>query len=183
MSDTPANQTSPTPESAPRCCNRRRGRRGWVAIFAIAAVGLLGFAAGRSHGAPWPWPGHWGFNQPDAEEITYFVQHRINKALSKVDATPEQHAKIDAIVKGTVSDVLALKKDPGQRREKIVAILKADTIDRAALEEIRAERLAAGETASKRIVQAVADIADVLKPEQRRELLTEWERWHPHPLP
>ncbi len=173
MSQTPPN------EGAPATTCRSHRRRRWVAVLALAVAGMLGFAAGKVHSSPWMH--HWAFNRLDADEITFFVQHRINKALSKVDATQEQRDKIDAIAKATVSDVFALKKDPDARRAKVVAILKADTIDRAALEEIRAERLSAGETASKRIVQAIADAADVLKPEQRRELLADWERWHPLP--
>jgi periplasmic protein CpxP/Spy len=173
MSQTPSDEN--VQPAAATACRRHRGRR-WGALLIIAIVGALGFAAGKVHSSPWMH--HWGFNRIDADEVTYFVQHRIGKALSAVDATQEQRDKIDAIAKAAVNDVFALKKDPEARRAKVLAILKADTIDRAALEEIRAERLNAGETASKRIVQAVADAAEVLKPEQRRELLSEWERWH-----
>ena len=42
-----------------------------------------------------------------------------------------------------------------------------DTIDRAALEQLRAERLADAELISKSLVGALADMAEVLSPEQR----------------
>jgi Spy/CpxP family protein refolding chaperone len=171
-------QTTPNEGAQSRCCLPQRRRR-WVGVLALAVAGFLGFAAGKVYSSPWLH--HWGFGPPDAQEITYFVQHRVDKALSKVNATQEQRDKADAIVKAAVNDVYALKKDPAARRDKVVAILKADTVDRAALEEIRAERLDAAGVASKRIVQAVADIAEVLKPEQRRELLADWERWHQLP--
>lgn len=171
-------QTSPNESTQPGSSRAPRRRR-WLVAVMIGVAGVFGFAAAKVHSAPWLHP--WGLHHLDADEIAFFVQHRINRALSRVDATDEQRGKINAIVKATVNDVLALRKDPAARREKVLAVLKADTIDRSALEEIRAERLSAGEVASKRIVQAVADIAEVLKPEQRRQLLADWERWHPLP--
>ena len=49
--------------------------------------------------------------------------------------------------------------------------LEQPTIDRAALEQIRATELQRAETASSRVVQAIADAAEVLTPEQRIELI------------
>ena len=170
MSETSPNQgAQPGPYRAPR-------RRRWLFAVMIGMAGLFGFAAGKVHSLPWfLWAHHHPF---DAGEITSFVQHRIGHALSRVDATQEQRDKIDAIVKAAIPDVLAMHKDHAARREKALAIFKADTIDRAALEAMRAERLSAGDAASKRIVQAVADAAEVLKPEQRRQLAGKWEQWH-----
>jgi hypothetical protein len=44
-------------------------------------------------------------------------------------------------------------------------------VDRAALEELRRYELQLAETASGRIVTALADVADVLTPEQPGELI------------
>jgi Spy/CpxP family protein refolding chaperone len=46
----------------------------------------------------------------------------------------------------------------------------ADSIDRTALEKLRAERLAEAEMISKNLVGALADVAEVLSPEQRKVL-------------
>ena len=170
-------QASPNegPQSSPGGAPRR-GRR-WLFAALIGVAAVFGFAAGKVHSSPWFH--HWAHHHPfDAEEITFIVQHRIGHALSKVDATQEQRDKIDAIAKAAIDDVMAMRKDPAARHEKVLAILKADTIDRSALEAIRAEQLGVGEAASKRIVQAVADAAEVLQPGQRRQLAQEWERWH-----
>jgi Spy/CpxP family protein refolding chaperone len=63
--------------------------------------------------------------------------------------------------------------------------LTAPTIDRSAIERLRAEQIGLAETASKRIAQALADTADVLSPEQRRKVTDWmalgrpwWARWH-----
>ncbi len=49
-------------------------------------------------------------------------------------------------------------------------LLLADTIDRAVLEQLRAERLADAERISKNLISALADVAEVLSPEQRKLL-------------
>src|SRR5262249_47201901 len=138
------------------------------------------FAAGKVHSAPWwHWAGH--HHHLDAEEINFFVEHRTGRILSKADATPEQREKVLAIVKAAVNDVMAMRQDPAARREKFVGILKADPVDKSALEALRAEQISLADAASKRIVQAIADAASQLKPEQRRQLAEGWEHWHIQP--
>ena len=48
--------------------------------------------------------------------------------------------------------------------------MTAPTVDRTAIERLRAEQIGLAETASKRIAQALADAAEVLSPEQRRKV-------------
>jgi Spy/CpxP family protein refolding chaperone len=62
-------------------------------------------------------------------------------------------------------------------REKMLAaratgreLLIQPTVDRAALEKLRADQIATHDTVSKQLVQAVADAADLLSPEQRRKI-------------
>jgi len=178
----PYSMSEETSNSGPQ--NRPNGapyrRRRWLFAAFIGLAAVLGFAAGKVHSSPWlHWAGH---HHPfDADEINFIVQHRIDRALSKVDATPEQRDKINAIAKAAVNDVMAMRKDPSGRREKFLTIMKAETVDRSALEALRAERIDMADAASKRILQAVADAADVLKPEQRRQLAGRWEQWHMHP--
>ncbi len=54
--------------------------------------------------------------------------------------------------------------------KEIHDLLLADTIDRTALESVRAGRLAEAERISKNLVGALADVAEVLSPEQRKVL-------------
>jgi periplasmic protein CpxP/Spy len=165
-------ETSNTgPQSRPE---PRRGR-GWL-FAALIGIAVVGLAAGSVHSHPWWRWGHHPFF--DAEDVNFIVKHRVDRMLTKVNATEEQRTKIDAIVNAAVNDVMAMRKDPSARQEKILAIMKADTVDRAALESLRAEQLDVAESASKRITQAVADAAEILTPEQRRQLAGRWEDWH-----
>ncbi len=173
MSETPPNpSTQPVPSRPPR-------RHRWLLAVMIGVMGLFGFTAVKVHSSPWR---HWAHHHRlDAEEVTFFIQHRFGRVLSAVDATQEQRDRINAIVKDTVKDVMALRKDRAAQREKVLAMFTADSIDRSALEALRAEKLALGDIASKRIVRAIADVAEVLNPEQRRQIAAEWERRHPLP--
>ena len=65
-------------------------------------------------------------------------------------------------------------------RRQAVELLSHDTVDRAALEALRADQLKLAEQASRRFTQALADVADVLTPEQRKALAERIGRWHGH---
>jgi Spy/CpxP family protein refolding chaperone len=64
------------------------------------------------------------------------------------------------------------------QRQALLEALKQPTIDRQALEQLRQAKLQLAETASSRLAEALADIAEVLTPEQRTELLAFAARWH-----
>ena len=58
------------------------------------------------------------------------------------------------------------------------SILSGPTIDRAAIEKLRAEEMALADTLSRTVAAALADSAEVLTPEQRTELLERLGRFH-----
>jgi Spy/CpxP family protein refolding chaperone len=53
----------------------------------------------------------------------------------------------------------------------MIQLLSQTTIDRAAVEQLRATQMAMLDTASKRLTQAIEDASDVLTPEQRQKLI------------
>jgi Spy/CpxP family protein refolding chaperone len=110
---------------------------------------------------------------------------RMTKHMAiELDAAADQQAKIASIAKAAVADLRVLREKMQAARSQAVALLTAPTIDRSAIEQLRAEQIALAETASKRIAQALADAADVLNPEQRRKVADwvshsgGWWGWH-----
>jgi periplasmic protein CpxP/Spy len=103
----------------------------------------------------------------------------------ELDAATDQQVKVANIVKAAVADLRPLHEKAHATRAQVVTLVTASTIDRSAIERLRAEKIGLVETASKRIAQALADAADVLSPEQRRKLADWmalgrpwWARWH-----
>ena len=90
--------------------------------------------------------------------------------LADIDATADQKAKIGTIAKDALKDLMPLRDQHKAARTKAMELLAAATIDRAAMEQVRAGELALAETASKRVTQAVADAAETLQPAQRAKL-------------
>ena len=100
----------------------------------------------------------------------------MERVLSRVDATAEQRGKVSGITKAAISDLTAQGIMPWEARRKFVELLRADTIDPAAFETLRAEQISKADAASKRVVQAVTEAAAVLTVEQRRELTERWQK-------
>jgi Spy/CpxP family protein refolding chaperone len=88
----------------------------------------------------------------------------------EIDATTAQQDKLRAIVRDAVKDLLPVREKIMAARATARDLLTQETVDRAALEKFRTDMLATHDAVSKRLVQAVADAAEVLTPEQRRKI-------------
>ena len=94
----------------------------------------------------------------------------IDKMLAEVDATPDQKARIHAILTTAMQSMGPLHQRMEGTHGELHRLLAAPVIDRAALEQLRAARIADIDQASKALVSALADAADVLTPEQRAKI-------------
>jgi protein CpxP len=106
--------------------------------------------------------------------IETFIDFRADRIIRhlavEIDATAEQQDKLQAIVHATVKSLLPVRDKILAARATGRELLTQPTVDRAALEKLRADQIATHEAVSKQLVQAVADAADVLSPEQRRKI-------------
>ena len=168
-----------------------RRRRRWLPVAAIALgaafTGAVATSAVGQYGPPW---GHWhgpGFMRGPLTpaQIEDRVDRGVRHAAVELDATPEQQEKLRAIAKAAVRDMVPMRDKAREARERAAGLLTQPKVDRSAIEAFRAEQLGLADTASKRLAQAVGDIAEVLTPEQRQkahELLQwrrgPWRRWH-----
>lgn len=147
-----------------------------IAVALASAGAYFSHAQSRHHG----WGGHHGAAF-DPQSATEWAQLMTRQMLRRVDATTEQQERIQTIVAGALKDMLPMRDERRMARQESIKLVAAPTIDRDALERLRAGQIAMHEQASKRMMKAVLDIAEVLTPEQREKLtqvMTE-HRWGP----
>ncbi|HHZ08964.1 MAG TPA: Spy/CpxP family protein refolding chaperone [Rhizobiales bacterium] len=191
------NGEAPAP-AQPKANWGRRILIGGLAAAAVAGVGLAAATGGEfgrgMGGQGWPMDGRgwghgramdgdgWGRGGPGmhASMGRGFGEYRLERMLEGLDATPEQADKIRAIVDAARDDLMPALDGMRETREKVAELLGAATIDRAAAETLRAERVAAMDQASRRLTAAILDAAEVLTPEQRARLVEHFkERGRP----
>ncbi|MGI9355340.1 MAG: Spy/CpxP family protein refolding chaperone [Rhizobiaceae bacterium] len=127
--------------------------------------------------------GRWS-NLSDSE-----IESRISRAVKhvaiEIDATEEQTTKIATLLSAVAKDMKPLHKEFRDAGEQLRTILTGSTVDRVALEKLRAERVAEIDKRSRQLVNAMADVAEVLDAGQRKKLEERIEefrsmrrRWH-----
>lgn len=94
----------------------------------------------------------------------------IAKVLDQVGASDEQKAKITAILDEGFKPMGAMHGQMHENMAALHAALTAPTVDRGALEQVRARQIADLDQASRSMTKALADAADVLRPDQRAKL-------------
>jgi Spy/CpxP family protein refolding chaperone len=153
--------------------NARPKRRFLAGLLTGGLAGVLlaggaGFVAYAHDGPGARCMGRHGNMGPEA--MRNRVEFATEWMLTKVKATDQQKVKVKEIVGGAVTDLSGLREAHHGNREALLATLTADSVDRAKLETLRKAELELAERASQRITLALADVADVLTPEQRRGL-------------
>ena len=154
---------------------RLTNRRFWMFALPVAGLSMLavpiafaggGWKRGGCHGH--------GHGALSAEEVREKAGKVAGKVLDKVDGTDEQEAQIGAVLDKVVPDMVGHRNEAKALKAQFREALSVDKPDPAELERLRAEALALADKASRRAVDTVLELHQVLTPEQRQELLD----WH-----
>ena len=165
-----SNNTSATPL-------RRRLLNRYTLVAFVAgtalAAGVAAWGAGMSchHGMMMD-------GTHSAADMSAHVDHMLKHFYVEIDATPAQKAQIDPLVKQAVTDLLPLHSQIHTAHTHAMEALTQSPVDRASLEAARVEHLQLADQASKRFVQLIADVGDVLTPPQRKALAEHLEQMH-----
>jgi Spy/CpxP family protein refolding chaperone len=180
MNDNQDTKQDSQPGTDHTAASRKRLRRWTLAGLAATAAGAFAFHRIAHAGGPGCGPGRFmqSHGPMDPETMGKFIDWRVSAMLSHVDASAEQKAKIGEIAKSAARELAPLREQHRAARDRAMALMVAPTIDRAALEKLRADELALAETLSKRAVQSLADAAEVLTPAQRQKLAQRWKDRH-----
>jgi Spy/CpxP family protein refolding chaperone len=176
----PTNSASAAPKSA-----WKRGRNlllasvlvlgggiaGAVVTGSVYAQGGPGFhGMGMGHGGFGPGRGFMGGRNLDPAQVESRADRMVRHIAVEIDATNDQTEKLRTIVKGAVKDLVPMRTQMRDAREKAQALLVQPNLSRSDIETFRAQQLALADQASKRVTQALGDASEVLNAEQRKKL-------------
>jgi protein CpxP len=142
-----------------------------ASIVAVAATGMGG--GGFHHGMMG--------DSYSAADVTTHVDHMLKHLYVEIDATDAQKAQITPLVKQAVNDLLPMHTQLQAAHGQAIQALTQDTVDRAALEAARVAHLQLADQASKRLTQLLADVDEVLTPNQRTALAAHLKEMHAKP--
>jgi len=148
-----------------------------LAVVGLGALALPAFAGAGGHS--WGKSCHRG--EVTAESANARVAFAVERLSSRIDATDEQTAAIEAAVEDVPAQFLEHRATAKELRAEFQAALSAKEVDAAEIERLRASMLAEADAGSRLMADVIVELADVLTPEQREQLLGDWERmraWH-----
>jgi periplasmic protein CpxP/Spy len=150
-----------------------------VAAF-IAGAGLMAGIGAVAQGAGMGAMHHGMMLNANASpaEVSAHVDHMLKHLYVEIDATPAQQAQIGPLVQQAVTDLLPLRPQLQAGHTQFVQALTQSTIDRNAMETARESQLQLADQGSKRIVQLLGDVGNVLTPAQRQSLATHLQQMH-----
>lgn len=142
----------------PKGPRRSRRIKYIVGALAIAVIGVVGVGATAKY---------WFHARWHDGGYERFVDHRIDTLLDRIEASDEQRATVKPVLMGASDELRGLYVEMREDRRTLAAALTGEAIDREAIEALRAARVASMDRASRRTLQALADAAEALTPEQR----------------
>jgi periplasmic protein CpxP/Spy len=156
-------------------------KRAAIASLITSVATGLGVRAFAHSGGPGRWQlGGFMGGPLDPATLDEHLDRMLGHLYVEIGATDAQKQQLAPIVKGAAHDLVPLRAQMRDARREAVELLAQASIDRTALETLRANQLGLAEQASKRITQALADVAEVLTPDQRKQLADRISRWHGH---
>jgi periplasmic protein CpxP/Spy len=140
-----------------------------LGVIATNAFAYGGFGPGRDHAGM--------LFGGDPAEADKRVEKMVKHFGVEVDASPEQQTRLIQIAKGLVRDVRPIREQLRDSRQQAIDLLGASTVDRGAVERLRVAQMQRFDQLSTLVTAAATEAAEVLTPEQRKELAQRIERF------
>jgi len=146
-------------------------RRLAVAAIAASLLAIVGGTLAYAHSGG----DHHGLMSGRGAED--HLEH-MQAMLTKIGASDAQKSQIEGLLKPAFEEMKAAHEAHSAAFEQFHEAITAPSIDRAKIESLRAEQLKSLDEASKRMVTAITDAAEVLSPDQRAALAAEVRKHH-----
>ncbi|MDE1949722.1 MAG: periplasmic heavy metal sensor, partial [Burkholderiales bacterium] len=140
---------------------------------AALALALAGALAPVAQAQPMRMPGG-----PPGPMMMLGGPHHMDHALAAVGATPEQVAQVRSIMKAAHADLKAMHEGGESLHAQARQLFSQPVVDPAAAEALRQKMQARDDAASKRMMQAMIAVSQVLTAEQRVQLMANAAAMH-----
>jgi protein CpxP len=159
--------------------NTRHWRKhGFWVLLALPVLLGAGFWAVRAHADPGFGWGPGGFGGGSPEQHKAFMERRLDRMLEGVNATDAQRTAIKAIFERMFTEMRPIRQQHKTLHDQFVGALSADTVDAAAVENLRKQIAPLADQASQVFTKAILDASQVLGPEQRQALVKHIQERH-----
>jgi Spy/CpxP family protein refolding chaperone len=109
------------------------------------------------------------------------MERRLERLFDRVDATPEQRQQLRSILDRHRPELRALEDERRRIQGRLAEAFTRTTVDPGEIERLRQDSLRLAERASLTFTRGLIDAAQVLTPEQRRQLVQEMRRHRERP--
>ena len=148
---------------------------GLLVASAVASTSLASAASGWTLSALWG--RHHRQHSMDPERARERAEFAVSWMLHRLDGTDEQESELNDIVSTLIDDVIAGAGEHRENHRALIDEFSGAEVDRDALEQIRASEIELVDALSVRVIEALADAAEVLTSEQRLELIEQSQRF------
>lgn len=156
------------------------GRILGAGVFAAALITVPVALAAGLHGPGGP--GGPGFGPPpeptSASDIRSHMEEGAQMLFDHLGTTDAQETKIEAVLDELAPKMWSMKAEHDAVRDEVREALTSPTVDRAKLEDARQKGLALADEASADVMDALADVADVLSVDQREDVAAFFDQMH-----
>lgn len=114
-------------------------------------------------------------------DMAAHADHVLKHLYVEINATDAQKAQIDPLVKQAMTDLMPLHTQAQSAHTQFFQALTQPSLDPNALEAAREAHMQLADQASKRFVQLIGDVGNVLTPAQRQALANHLQKLHGMP--
>jgi protein CpxP len=133
--------------------------RFWLMAVAAALASTVALSVWARPGGDGMHGGLWGAHP-----------QKVERLLSSISATEDQKARIQQIMQKAMGDMAGQREAGRALKDQARAIFTAPTVDANAAEQVRQQMLAQHDQASRRMMNAMLEVSQVLTPEQRVQM-------------
>ena len=156
------------------------GRRGLWALLIVPVLLAAGICGARAYSDEAFGFVHGGMGG-NPEQHKAFMERRLDKMLDNVKATDSQRTAVKAIFARMFTEMRPIHDQHKTLHDQIASAFAADTVDRAAVENLRKQVPSLVDQASQVFTKALLDASQILTPEQRQTLVKQMQEHHGRP--